>query len=137
MNHHTKQKGDIGALKAQADLATKGYMILLPLTEHVPFDLVIYKDGMFKTVQVKYRSLTAQGTLTVRFVSCWSDQHGVHQRKVEKQSIDILCIYCPEEDCCYYFDPQQFGEFVTLRVKASKNNQQQGIHFASDYCEVP
>jgi len=54
--HHTKNKGDLGVLKAQADLAEQGYMVLLPLTEHHAFDLAIYKDGVFKRVQVKYRS---------------------------------------------------------------------------------
>jgi hypothetical protein len=51
--HHTKSKGDLGVLKAQADLAEQGYMVLLPLTKHQAFDLVIYKDGLFKSVQVK------------------------------------------------------------------------------------
>ena len=30
--------------------------MLLPLTEHAPFDLVAYKDGRFYRVQVKYRA---------------------------------------------------------------------------------
>ncbi|WP_180230119.1 hypothetical protein [Bacillus sp. AFS073361] len=34
MKHHTKSKGDLGVLKAQVDLYEKGYMILLPHTEH-------------------------------------------------------------------------------------------------------
>jgi hypothetical protein len=61
MNHHTKHKGDLGILKAQVDLYQKGYMILNPATEHAPFDIVIYKDGMFKRVQVKYRELNSKG----------------------------------------------------------------------------
>ena len=38
MYHHTKNKGDLGVLKAQVDLYQKGYLILLPHTEHSPFD---------------------------------------------------------------------------------------------------
>ncbi len=34
MKHHTKDKGDLGVLKAQLDLFEKGYTILLPYTEH-------------------------------------------------------------------------------------------------------
>lgn len=47
MKHHTKDKGDIGVLKAQADLALKGYVVLHPLTERASFDLVVYKDQAF------------------------------------------------------------------------------------------
>ena len=44
LKHHTKNKGDLGVLKAQVDLHEKGYMILLPQSEHSPFDVVGYKD---------------------------------------------------------------------------------------------
>lgn len=63
--HHTKNIGDLGVLKAKVDLYEQGYMILNPETEHAPFDLVIYKDGVFKTVQVKYRSLRKNGTIEI------------------------------------------------------------------------
>jgi hypothetical protein len=39
-SHHTKDKGDLGVLKAQLDLFEQGFAILVPLTEHCPFDLV-------------------------------------------------------------------------------------------------
>ena len=42
--HHTKQKGDLGVLKAQLDLFEQGFILLNPMTEHAPFDLVAYKD---------------------------------------------------------------------------------------------
>jgi hypothetical protein len=51
--HHTKNKGDLGVLKAQADLYLKGYLVCIPLTEHAPFDVVIYKEGSSKSK--KYR----------------------------------------------------------------------------------
>jgi len=57
-SHHTKDKGDLGVLKAQIDLFEQGFTIFVPLTEHCPFDLVAYKDGEFRRVQVKYRLWT-------------------------------------------------------------------------------
>ncbi len=56
MPHPTKNKGDLGVLKAQADLCTKGYLVLIPLSEHSLFDLVAYKDRDFLRIQVKFRS---------------------------------------------------------------------------------
>ena len=102
--HHTKSKGDLGVLKAQADLAQQGYMVLLPLTEHQQFDLVVYKDSQFKRVQVKYRSAIG-GKLHINFRSVWSDQHGIHTIPIDKTQVDLYCIYCPETDQCYYFNP--------------------------------
>ena len=59
--HHTKNKGDLGVLKVKVDLFEQGFLILIPETEHSPFDLVIYKEGVFKTVQVNKKS--GQSTL--------------------------------------------------------------------------
>jgi hypothetical protein len=45
--HHTKNKGDLGVLKACADLAQQGFLVLNPLSEHSPFDLFAYKNLAF------------------------------------------------------------------------------------------
>ena len=135
--HHTKEKGDLGVLKAQVDLFEQGFMILNPVTEHAPFDLVAYKQGEFKRIQVKYKSIDKHGCLTLHFRSSWADQHGLHMRYVDKTEIDLYCIYCPQTDSCYYLDPDDFNQSVTLRVKAPKNNQLEKVNFADDFRRVP
>ncbi|MGM9949383.1 MAG: group I intron-associated PD-(D/E)XK endonuclease [Lysinibacillus sp.] len=137
MDHHTKTKGDLGVLKAQVDLYTKGYMILLPHTEHAPFDLVIYKDGEFKRVQVKYREVNIKGILEIRFRSVHSSTKGIFSSDVNKDEIDIYCVYCPDTDECYYFNPKMSNKSLSLRVETPKNNQIANIKYASDYREVP
>ncbi len=134
--HHTKDKGDLGVLKAQVDLAEKGYLILIPLSEHSPFDIVIYKDNRFRRVQVKYRSLTKKNTLELRFRSSWADRKGSHEKKIDKNDIDLICIYCPEKDTCYYINPKEWEQSVTLRFEPPKNNQSTYVHYAKDYTTV-
>ena len=134
--HHTKNKGDLGVLKVQCRLAELDYTVLIPLTEHEFFDLVAYKDGIFKRIQVKYRS-AKNGKMEIRFRSSWADKHGSHSQLLDKNKVDIFAIYCPETDKCYFLEPQKFGECVLLRVDTPKNNQMSGIHFADDYLEVP
>jgi hypothetical protein len=85
--HHTKEKGDLGVLKAQLDLFEQGFMILNPVTEHAPFDLVAYKDGLFIRLQVKYKSVDKHGCLTVHFRSSWADKNGSHMRIVDKAEL--------------------------------------------------
>jgi hypothetical protein len=137
IRHHTKAKGDLGVLKAQVSLCEQGFLILQPVTEHAPFDLVAYKEGLFKRLQVKYKSVDKTGALTVHFRSCWTDKNGTHMQAVNKDEIDLYCIYCPDSDECYYLDPKQYDKSVTLRVEAPKNNQSQNIRLAADYRRVP
>jgi hypothetical protein len=135
--HHTKDKGDLGVLKAQIDLFEQGFVVAIPMTEHAPFDLIIYKNGECKTVQVKYRKAGRSGVLDIPLRSTWSDKHGIHERLLDKGAVDIICVYCPDTDECYYFNPGSFGKSVRLRVSAPKNNQKAYINKASDYRRVP
>ena len=137
IKHHTKVKGDLGVLKAQVSLYEQGYLILQPVTEHAPFDLVAYKDGIFKRVQVKYKSLDKTGALTIHFRSCWADKNGTHMQAVDKSEVGLYCIYCPDTDECYFLDPGDFDKSVTLRVEAPKNNHMLNVNFTSDYLGVP
>src|SRR6516164_11455236 len=108
--HHTKDKGDIGVAHAIGDLADQGFVVLTAFCEHAPFDLVAYRDGKFVRVQVKYRTVSPSGTLEVQFRSSWSDVNGTHVRPIDKDHIDVVCIYCPDTRECYYVDPKQFNK---------------------------
>jgi hypothetical protein len=134
--HHTKDKGDLGVAKAHADLASQGFTVLFPTTEHAPFDLVAYSDGAFHRIQVKYRSARG-GAVKVHFRSMWTDRRGTHTNDVDKSSIDMLCVYCPETDECYYVRPVDYGASVTLRVSPSKNGQRLGVLHAAEFRELP
>ena len=137
MSHHTKSKGDLGVLKAQVDLFEQGFTICVPLTEHSPFDLVAYRNGEFTRVQVKYRALDSTGALQVRFATCWADRNGTHTVPIDKNEVDLYCVYCPDTDQCYYLDPRKFDSNASLRVKAPKNGQAKRVNFAADFRRAP
>lgn len=130
--HHTKTKGDLGVLKAQLDLFQRGYLILNPLTEHAPFDIVAYKDYKFIRIQVKYKSLV-NGTLTVSFRSSYCNSNGVISKDIDKNEIDYYCVYCPDTDKCYYFNPKDYNKTITLRNNKTVNNQSNGVHYLVDF----
>lgn len=135
--HHTKNKGDLGVLKVKVDLYEQGFLILNPETEHSPFDIVIYKNGEFRTVQVKYRKLTKKGVLEIPFRSTYSTSKGVITKSVDKNSIHLYAVYCPDTDLCYYFYPENFNKSLTLRVETSLNKQHKGIHYVDSFRKVP
>jgi hypothetical protein len=135
--HHTKDKGDLGVAHAIGDLSDQGFVVLVALTEHAPFDLVGYRAGTFVRVQVKYRALSATGTIEVQFRSTWSDSKGRHVRSLNKENIDVVCVYYPDTRACYYVDPKYFGRSVTLRVTPSRNGQERHVSMADAFREVP
>lgn len=134
--HHTKDKGDLGTAKAHADLVSQGYVVLFPATEHAAFDVVAYKDSTFHRVQVKYRS-TRLGAISVQFRSVWADRHGTHMKPSDKSEVDVLCIYCPETDACYYLRPSDYRQSVTLRVIGTKNGQVRNVRPAEAFRLFP
>jgi len=136
-HHHTKTKGDIGLIKAKCDLMERGFLVLSPETEHAPFDLVIYRDGIFQTVQVKFRAAT-NGFIDVPLSTSWADRNGSHTRAYDKAVVDIMCAYCPDTGGCYYFSTVDTpGHRVRLRLKPAANNQAIGVRLASEHRQVP
>jgi hypothetical protein len=137
LGHHTKDKGDVGVAHAIADLADQGFVVLVALCEHAPFDLVAYRDGQFLRVQVKYRTPSKNGTLQVHFRSTWSDSNGSHARALEKNDVDVVCVYDPKSRRCYYVDPKQFGGSISLRVEPTRNGQHRNVLSAELFTQVP
>ncbi|MBT8093944.1 MAG: hypothetical protein KJP08_03970 [Gammaproteobacteria bacterium] len=135
--HHTKDKGDLGVLKAQIDLFEQGFTIFVPLTEHCPFDLVAYKEGRFSRVQVKYRAVDQFGKVDVKFSTSWADRNGTHTSRIDKDEVDLYCVYCPDTDECYYLRPCEYGSNVSLRVETPKNGQTKGVNFATSFRRAP
>lgn len=136
MKHHTKTKGDLAVLKIQLDLYEKGYVTGAPATEHAPFDLFGWKNGKAFTIQAKYRSVNTQGTLTVNFSNSYSDSKGAHTVIVNKDLIDLYAVYCPETDKCYYFNADDYGKSVSLRIIKPKKLQY-NILLAENFEHVP
>lgn len=136
--HHTKDKGDLGVLKAAADLQEKGFSILFPVSEHQHFDLVAYKDTQFKRVQVKYRSVY-KGALTITFKGAFVDKKGIHYNKMHLEEVDVFAVYCPELNQVFYVSATELVDKKTfaLRVEAPKNGQMKGINLSRDYLQVP
>lgn len=134
--HHTKDKGDLGVAKVHADLVGAGYCVLFPATEHAAFDLVAYREGEFRRVQVKYRA-ARRGALTVHFRSLWVDRHGTHSTPTDKSEIDLLAVYCPDTDECYFLRPGDYGQSVTIRISPPRNNQTKGVVLGTSVRQVP
>jgi PD-(D/E)XK endonuclease len=103
VRHHTKDKGDEGLGQVIADLMTSGVHVAVPLSEHLPFDLVaIGEGGAICRVQVRYRTSLDAAHVRCGLRGSWADRHGTHTRAFDAAAIDALAIYCPSPKTFIY-----------------------------------
>jgi hypothetical protein len=136
MKHHTKDKGDLAVLKVMASLGSQDFLILNPLTEHAPFDIVAYKNKDFIRIQVKYRRMS-KGAIEVGLRSSWADKNGSHMLPFNNSEVDLIAVYCPDTDTCYYVKTDEVSQSFSIRVNLPKNNQFKKVRLAKDYLRVP
>ena len=136
MRHHTKDKGDIGLGHIIGDLVQVGIQVALPLSEHLPFDIIaISEHGELRRVQVKYRAAN-EGVIRTRLGGSWADRNGTHRRRFEPDDFDVLAIYCPEPRlCCYLLTGELPSDSVQLKVSPARNGQVRGVRVATDYTD--
>jgi len=130
--HHTKFKADIGVAKCIADLASKGYVPCIPLSEHQPYDIVaVLGNGPAIKLQVKYAALK-NGVVEIKFRTSWADKHGSHTKHYNKDDFDFYAIYCPEKDKVLYV-PNSLNSPKIIRFEKTLNNQGKSVKWADDY----
>jgi PD-(D/E)XK endonuclease len=117
------------------DLMSNGVQVAVPLSEHLPFDLIaIGQDGTTRRVQVRYRAAVDAAHLRCRLGGWWADRHGNHHRVFDASAIDVLAIYCPSPKTFVYL---LVGELppahVNLRLASARNGQVKRTRDASDY----
>lgn len=138
MRHRTKSKGDIGLTAVVADLTKHGLYACLPISEHLPFDLVVV-DGQHRIakVQVKYRTIV-NGTLPCRLDTSWSNSRGTHSTTFDRTAVDGIAIYCADTDECHYVHVDDLASSgkprssIYLRIEAPLSMQGK-IRWAKDY----
>ncbi len=137
MKHHTKNKGDLGLMMVMADLAAHDIGVCVPLSEHMPFDLIaVSSDGKLSRIQAKYRK-ALNGAVVVPLRNSYADRNGSHVRLTDRSLFDAYAMYCPDTKTVYYIKNDEIplnytGDF-TLRIIPTLNNQQKRTRMASDF----
>ena len=122
--HHTKEKGDIGNLKIVANLAEQGLKVLVPLSEHLPFDLVAYNQDSNKLyrIQSKYKKVV-NGKIAVSLRTSYATKDGNFSNRYKVDAFDVLAVYCPDTDSVFYISSNEIshlGNSVTFKVEEPK-----------------
>ena len=126
----TYEKGAIGEHRVVADLINKGYRVHKPLIDSLPYDVVVSINGFFYRVQVKYVRLRKG------HIETSPRRVNTKKEKSRNKEFDLLAIFCPDTDQCYYIWTSEFETSIRLRTKPTKNNQKHGIRMADDYLNI-
>ena len=136
---HTKDLGEIAVAFVLADLTRKGYKIALPMGENNPFDLIaIRPNGSMLRIQVKYRSLSHNGSISVKLASIWKNSSLTRVVNYDLNMVDYFAIYCPEVNRAAYISTAELRNrrVFALRVLPAKNNQSDGIRSFDAYSDL-
>jgi hypothetical protein len=129
----TDQKGAIAELAIATRAAQLGIGVWSAYTIE-RYDLIF--DLRPKLVRVQCKWATRYGDVLI--VRCYSNRRsrdGMLTRTYSADEIDAFAAYCEDVDRCYFLPFEVFGDRrnVQLRLAPTKNNQAQGINWASDY----
>jgi hypothetical protein len=143
LKHHTKTKGDIGLVKVLSDLSDKGLDCLLPISEHLPFDLIAFDQDTGKTykVQCKFKKKT-NGVIDVPIRTSHMTTTGSVSSRYNYGSFDVLAVYNPDTNTVYYVAEKELTDKTTsikLRVDAPNTRycKEDKCNMAVDYTAFP
>ena len=103
-------------------LMTRGFEVLEPTGEHLPYDLVaIGESGKFKKIQVKSTEYKQHGTF--RVVIGKGDSSKI---KYDKKDVDFFCVYIKPRNDWYIFTHKWLNGRMTIyfteKMDKFKNN---------------
>src|SRR5581483_8650294 len=123
---HSKDKGSIAETFVISDLTQQGFRMALPIGENLPFDLIaIRPDFSLIRIQVKYRALEPNGTVSIKLASTWKNSEITRIVQYDLDVVDYFAVYCPEAQSAAYIPSSDIRDrkVIALRVRPSRNNQ--------------
>jgi prevent-host-death family protein len=128
-------KGNAAQLAIAAEAAKLGLVVLMPMTEHGRYDLVLGIAGKLLWVQCKWGSNQGD-VIQVRLRSSYhSPTRGYVVRKYASDEVDLIAVHCGDLGRSYLLPIKAFAGKATahLRLGPARNNQRASVHFATDY----
>ena len=116
-----KEKGNLGIGIAIAYFTTNSYTVSIPLNDTQDYDLVVEKDNVFKTVQVKTTGCkTKYGSYQVALKSCGGTKGRTYKTVIDT-NIDLLFVV--STDLSMYLIPKDLfmiyvGPFILILINS-------------------
>lgn len=118
-----------------AELVRRGYQVLVPFGTNQRYDLVLDMNAEFIRAQCKTGRLR-NGCVLFNTKSVRTNTRGWLSRGYVGEA-DLFLVFCRETERIYAVPVDEAPEsHALLRIDKSKNGQEKGIRWASDY-ELP
>ncbi len=130
----TSRIGEISRWQIVAALTRRGKQLLLPVGDHLRYDLAIDDEGTFLRVQCKTGRLRNG---VVRFLTCSIDSRNRNGKTIcrgYRGEAELFGVYCPDNGKCYLVPVETVPTLKAfLRIDPPRNGQKTRILWAEDY----
>ena len=123
--HNPKARGERGQRIAIGELAKIGIDVAIPLSDNLPWDLIVIFEGKLLKAQIK----SSKTEFDLRWGN-WYKREKYHY-SIGDCDIMLLCDY----QNVYVIGPKEFinRSAISIRKEKSKNGQEKGTHSHNDY----
>jgi hypothetical protein len=130
---NTAQVGLIGEARIVYEATKRGYSVARPLSNSLPYDLIIERNGVFERVQIK----TLHSNGSVIYVNTHSMRRHEDGKKkyvyYAKEDFEWLAIVDITTDSCFYVPSREMTSGrLSIRLTSPHNNGKP-IKWAKDY----
>jgi hypothetical protein len=128
------QKGAVAETAIVHEAIKLGVNVYRPVFEGGRYDMIFELDTRLIRVQCKWAPRHGE-VIVLRCYSCRRNRDGLLRRIYTDGEIDAFAAYCQALHRCYFLPAELFRNRaqVSLRLGPCKNNQSQGINWASDF----
>lgn len=130
---NNKSKGETGERIAIGELAKFNIDVLLPMSDNLSFDFIIYYKNKLYKCQVKstfQNSKDSDGS--VHFSLTSNNWYSKTEKSYTADEIDIFILCDGKKIYLFKFDELKDKKTITIRKEPSKNNQIKRMTFAND-----
>lgn len=127
-------KGNVAELAIAKEAARLGLSVLMPITEHERYDLVLGMAGRLLRVQCKWANRKGD-VVVIKLSSTRRIAGGYVRRRYSAEEVDAIGAYCAEIDSCFLIPIEVVADhwMVQLRLAPARNGQRAALHFADEY----
>ena len=131
---NSKNKGEIGERIAIGELAKFGIDVLIPLSDNLPFDFVVYyNDKMYKCQVKTSTSSGKQSTGSTEFELTSNNWNSKKIKKYTEDEVDIFILCDLNSIYLFPFEDLKGRSSISLRNETPKNGQVKNINLASNF----
>ena len=132
VNGNHKNVGERGERITIGELAKYDIDVLTPMSDNLPFDLVVYHNNKFFKCQVKTtNSVTINDSLSFKLKT--NNWYSKTEHKYTSDEVDVFILCDLNNIYLVKFDEVEGKSNFIIRNTIPKSKQYDGIHFASDY----